>query len=190
MRIMLDLDGVLRDLVGNWRRMWTAKFGEPQCDPSSWRQFAQAGAAVGMDEEETYRLLFDEWGYELTSSALPYPGAVGCVRNLRKAGHWVVIGTDQRTENMRFGTVSWLAFFRVPFDELVFTSDKATIEADVYVEDRPETLLALKRQMPGRLVVRMRRPWNQCLAGDGRIPAIDRLEELWGLMEGWGAKGT
>lgn len=176
--VMFDIDGVLRDFISEWRRGWTEHFGNPPvCDDSAWEQLAQAAIAQGMTAKEGYRLIFDEWGWELMTKAKPYEYAKRAVEHFWFYGWSVIMGTHQMNNSTIEATKLWLAHHEIPYDHLVITDNKAAIRADVYFEDKPTTIRALVERYPDAVVVRVAHPCNECVAGVA-THSVKNLKEI------------
>ncbi len=194
MDIMLDVDGVLRDFNHSWKATWREWTGERAVsDPTSWRQIAEAAKYLGLPEQEALDYIFREKGFEVMAEAEPYPCAMSFVNFLKSCDHRVIIGTHQMTPETRAGTRAWLSRTGIgPLaDLIVFTGVKASIVADVYIDDRVETLLDLQQRRPLSLILAPNRPWNQRL---GRMKSVHRpvvaYDDLYEIASIFKGKGT
>lgn len=159
-RVMFDLDGVLRDWTGRWTYLWEKAYGEHPGETTFWGFLYVVGKSQGLDEAAMHKLLFEDWGWDITANAKPFLAAHSVVVQLQEAGHRVVIVTDQPTSQTRSGTLAWLSKHYILPDELHFTNGKHRVVADYYIEDYDHNLFMLALSRPKSTVVRMLQPWN------------------------------
>lgn len=180
--VMLDIDGVLRDFHSSWQAQWRLHFGrDPHYIIGSWNAMEQAGAHEGLSPQESLDLVFRRWGWSIMSGALPYPSAKEAVKFFWYRGWRVVLGTHQDTPEIQRATKHWVKEWEIPYDLMVFTDNKASIKADVYVEDKAETLLSLAGlYYPGSVIVRISRPWNESkiIPSDYRFQTYRGVDDL------------
>lgn len=164
MRIMFDLDGVLRNFDGSWRRKFAEYFNVSMPPPSPyWTYMMDMLESKGVPRDDTFDFYFKEHGYDITSKAEPFDDAYGSVAMLQFLGHHIIIATDQPTIQTRLGTLQWLHDQAIIPDELVFTKDKTLIHANWYIDDKQENLIhlnGLRLAVPGVKVVGINRPYN------------------------------
>jgi hypothetical protein len=86
---------------------------------------------------------------ELFKVLEPYDGAPLELRKLSKAGvririitHRLYIKHFHQTAVQQ--TIEWLDYHDIPYWDLCFMKDKAAVGADLYVEDSPDNILALR----------------------------------------------
>lgn len=180
--IMLDIDGVLRNFDTAWQRAWETFTGAPPvCDPDSWDKIDQAADNAGLDRDYAHYMIFEYWGYQIMSTAPHYSGAWEVAHRLKASGWTVILASDQFTTQTRGGTRAWLADNGIPHDYLIWANNKAAIRADVYVEDKPDTLITLKATYPKSAVYRLAQPWNKHLKTDSFITGM--LGGSWGTLD-------
>ena len=184
---MLDVDGVLRNFDGSWKYEWGMWTGDPPlCDSRSWNQIEQAAEAACIDYEEAYDYIFRKRGFKVMALANPEPGHYSLVNYLKSKGDRVIIATHQSTPETRAGTIFWLkkwGLWRLA-DLVVFTGVKASIVADIYVDDRVETLLDLRERYPLAKIIAPVVPWNRRLFEGEEIYAkpIIKVHALSGII--------
>lgn len=182
-RVMFDLDGVLRNWNGSWRRVFKTKHGYyPKVEPvwdGPWMALEKAGY------KDPKKLLFEDWAYEITAGAAPYSQAKLVIYTLKEMKHSIIIITDQFSDAAKIGTLTWLANYRIIPDELYFTREKHTVKADYYIDDNDENLLKLVTYRPSSTVVRILRPWNEQTDYQGTsILTIKKLTQYVELING------
>lgn len=158
---MVDIDGVLRNFMSSWILRWWGIYGEgPQFNPYAWNCIEQAGDHVGLSQTQSYDLIFRTHGFDVMALAQPYPNAIEMMGLLRRMGYTIVLATAQATPEIQRGTQAWLRLHKVPYDYLVWATNKAVVQADLYIDDRQETLQMLRETYPAAWIVGVDRPWN------------------------------
>ena len=188
MRIGIDCDGVLRDLITCITD--TVKETHPQhadkiLEPTSW-DWDQWLPFWTNDETEKYVFednYLDFFGVECP----PIKSAVEDWAILRawaiKNGHELCLVSAQREHCME-PTAAWLQRWGfVGFDEIHFTKNKWIIDVDVLIDDSPEKLYDFdKKSVTGGRAICMKQSWNQeCHT---KYLSIDRLSDIIGKLFG------
>lgn len=171
MRFLVDVDGVVADMVGALCRR------VPGVEPTDFTSF-EFNKAWGPAMCQVFYGVMGEPGFVASMSA--YMGAHQMVDGLRELGE-VVFATAP------FGSATWARerelWLRRQFpsvEHVVHTSAKHLVRGDVIVEDRTANALSWLREHPeGRAVV-VRRPWN---AGDGEHPRIRVVKRVLDVVE-------
>jgi 5'(3')-deoxyribonucleotidase len=169
--VTLDLDNVLKDLVGSV--IWFAQndFGvtlRREVDFDTWDK--SIGHKLGFDNHEDYLT----WAWknpDIHREAMPVEGAVETVRQIYLGYTCITILTASYFPDL---VADWLDKHGFPYDKIIFDSDKSKYDFDVLVDDSPSTLKKLSDM--GKPVVRFRWPWNS-------KPELDHLPTI----DGWGA---
>lgn len=99
-------------------------------------------------------------------------GAAETLWRLSDAGVWIRIVTNRLHVNgghqaAVVDTVEWLDQARIPYRDLCFLGAKPQVEADLYVDDSPDNIAALRKA--GNEVIVFDQPYNQ----DERDPRAD-----------------
>lgn len=156
-RVLLDMDGVLCDLVGKWFAIYNQEHHDTLRleDMSEWgpHLYAKKGRAV-------YHYL-SQPGFFRDLKALP--GAVSGVRQLLSWGHDVVVVTAAK--NGHRDKYDWVRE-HLPFLEtrnIVFAHRKELVRGDVLFDDAPHNLAAFA---PFGLPVAMAYPYNTRAVGE------------------------
>lgn len=162
MRINLDCDGVIYNMVDVLQRRLSAVHNVDLPDPTSWN-FGNWPDGVTADvqamfEEETRQGLF-RWG-------TPIKGALHGVQTLAKNGHYLRVVTHKldlgsQSATAARDTVEWLRQWGLlPYVEVVFTRGfgKQGYPADVVVDDHPDLEWS---QGEGTLNLLFDQPWNR-----------------------------
>lgn len=135
-RILVDMDGVLCNLVGKWFAVYNREYGDQICldDLDQWgpHRIARAGKAV-------YKYLSQPGFFR---DLEPIDGAIDGVRTLLAKGHDVVIVTAARRGHR--DKLDWLAQHLpfLPRDNVVFAHRKELVRGDLLFDDAPHNLQA------------------------------------------------
>ncbi len=104
---------------------------------------------------------YEDWGYTteqflkffedavdkgiMFAEGAPILGSLETLRNLKRDGHTLHIVTDRfvgrRSQEL---TGYWLQSRHVPFDTLTFAKDKTIVPTDVFIDDKPSNVDALR----------------------------------------------
>ncbi len=176
MRLGIDLDGVVADFNAGWTRRYNEQF-DTDLTPAmitEWGSMVPLTRFGSMDE-------FWEWarngdGPGLFADLPPYPGALEALERLATAHEIVVITTKPAWAYAE--TFSWLAHHRLPAAEVHITEEKWWVDCDVYLDDGPHNLEALRRERPDRITCRFVRPWNRPMDGAVDIHDWTSFEDL------------
>lgn len=167
---------MVADFTSGWVNRYNASFGA-RLHPdqvTDWHAPAGLTSFGSMSEFWRWARTCGDGGRSLFAALDPYPGAVDGLRSVLDAAHVAIITTKPVWAIP--DTLGWLAQLRLPLREVHITSDKAAVECDVYVEDSPKQLAALRRRRPGAVVCRWVRPWNEPL--DGAVDVHDFADVL------------
>jgi 5'-nucleotidase len=175
----VDLDGVCGDHTEAFRRVVAA---ERNVDPAS------------LPPQSTWN--FYEWGldddtfleihrrgvldHRMFRSMPVMDGAAETLWRLSDAGVWIRLITHRLY--MNFGhavavgdTVHWLDSEGIPYRDLCFLGQKPQVEANVYVDDAPHNIEALRSE--GNHVIVFDQPYNRGLDGP-RAATWAEVEQL------------
>lgn len=159
MIVGVDLDGVIADFDGGWRRAYAVWYGKEVRDlTEEWDDNARLTFG---SQAEFFAWVGDVPGF--WQDLAPVPGALGALRELRKQGHQIRFITA-RPEWARSQTLRWLIANGQPSDELHFTGEKWRVPAHIYIDDSPAVLADLK-EAKAPYVIRFARPWNKKAPG-------------------------
>lgn len=169
------------------------------CAPTTPLVFAIVADELGVDLESLpleRSWDFSEWGLDaagferlhhlaVTERRLfqDLPAIEGCADalwRLSDAGIWIRIITHRLYVNWGHAvavtdTVSWLDTFGIPYRDICFLGVKPQVEADVYIDDAPHNVTALRGT--GNPVIVFDQPYNQDMAGP-RASTWSEVEEL------------
>ncbi|MBM3662105.1 MAG: hypothetical protein FJW94_04315 [Actinobacteria bacterium] len=163
----VDLDGVCADYTAAFR---AAVARHREVDPSSltddvtW-DFAEWGLDRTSFLEHHRRAVVED---HLFATMPPIDGVSDTLWRLSDAGVWIRIITHRLVSNWNHATavadtVGWLDTNRVPYRDICFLGAKPQVGADLYVEDAPHNVEAL-RASAARVLV-FDQPYNRSLGG-------------------------
>jgi 5'-nucleotidase len=170
-KILLDIDGVLRDYMGYVYQLYAKHYPTHKVTPvSKWNmeEFFPLG-------KDIYRFVFEEHVEEITANALPIPGELEVLQKYIDRYEFALVSAQN--EKGVYGTLEWLSRHRVLVREFHFTFAKETIAGDVLLDDAPHNLEAFAAS--GRMAVARAQPWND----DWQGHKAQTLEDFFELIE-------
>jgi 5'(3')-deoxyribonucleotidase len=159
-RVGVDMDGVLADFNTGWMQRYNREFGTRLTA-------AQVQQWDGLHDLTHFPTMADFWawaqgnGRSTFRDAPPLPGAIEAVRRIA-ARHRLCIVSSKFTWAIP-DSLAWLADHGVPAREVHFLWDKSRAGCDVYLDDAPHQLRALRMNQPDAVVCRMVHPWNEAM---------------------------
>ncbi len=182
----VDLDGVCADYHLGFRDVVAAERG---VDPLSLDRPQRWGYQHwGVDDEEFVRLHRLAVVEKRMFRNLPVmDGCPEALWRLSDMGIWIRIITHRLYVNWGHAitvsdTVNWLDEHRIPYRDICFLGDKPQVGADLYIDDAPHNVEALRRT--GSTTIVFDQPYNQDLAG----PRASNWAELESLVVDLAAK--
>jgi len=176
----VDLDGVCADYESALRTSVAARRGvDPTTLPPqrSTGHFEEWGLTPeGFREAHRIAVIQDR----IFRTMAPYPGVAETLWRLSDAGVWIRVITHRLLfnglhETSAADTAVWLDQHDIPYRDLCFIGDKATVGADVYIDDSPHNIIALRDA--GRTAVVFDQLYNRDLDGP-RVTSWQDVEPL------------
>lgn len=166
----VDLDGVVADFYRGIRPIAAEWLGVPvdSLTPTPGYGLDEWNLSSMGDYEDLHRFAVTQ--RDLFRNLDPMPGAGPALRRLSQRGLRIRIITHrlyikhfhvQAVEQ----TVAWLEHHGVPYWDLCFMKDKAAVGADLYIEDSPPNVRALRAD--GHSTIVFRNSTNVDLEGPG-----------------------
>jgi len=163
----VDLDGVCGDYTEAFRTVVAEDLGRPLEDlplERSW-DFNEWGLDAS-EFERLHRLAVTE--RRMLSWMPCIEGAAESLWRLSDAGVWIRIITHRLYVNWSHAaaiadTVSWLDQEDIPYRDICFLGDKPEVGADLYIDDGPHNVDALRAT--GNRVIVFDAPYNRHLPG-------------------------
>jgi 5'-nucleotidase len=162
----VDLDGVCADYEGAFRASVARRLDrDPDALPPQ----------TVMDAYSQWGLTFDEFEKAHVTAVTedrifrhmdPLPGVSDALWRLSDAGVWIRIITHRLLfnwshESAAADTAYWLDAHRIPYRDLCFIGDKPNVGADLYVDDSPTNIVALREA--GKVAIVFDQPYNRDL---------------------------
>jgi 5'(3')-deoxyribonucleotidase len=175
----VDLDGVCADYTVGLRRIAADVLGVPESRlplERSW-DFREWGLSPA-DYEHIHRLAVTD--HRLLRELPAIDHAADALWRLSDAGVWIRIITHRLYVNWGHAiavsdTVTWLDEARIPYRDICFLGAKPEVEADLYIDDGPHNIEALRAG--GNEVIIFDQPYNRQLDGV-RASSWLEVEEL------------
>jgi 5'-nucleotidase len=175
----VDLDGVCGDHTGAFRRVVAVERGvDPDDLPAqrSWN-FHEWGLTDDQFEHLHRKAILD---HRMFRSMPVIDGCAETLWRLSDAGVWIRLITHRLYTNWGHAvavadTVAWLDENGIPYRDLCFLGQKPQVEADVYIDDAPHNVEALRRS--GAPVIVFDQPYNGDVEGP-RARSWSEAEQL------------
>ncbi len=172
-RVLLDLDGVIRNFVDGLIQIYRQVYPDHEIDFIGSRNLEDF-FPIGM---EIYSFI-DEHREEILVGAPEYAGAIEAMHRWSDQFEPVIVTAQPR--DWKYYTFIWLGEHRVPTNEIHICFQKHRIDGVAILEDFVDNLEAFRAT--GRLAVCIDRPWNQSWDGP-RVHSVDAFFELvWQTM--------
>ena len=162
----LDLDGTCADFYSRMREIASEWTGQPLESLPVEPQWGLGNWGIGMDNYARFhRFAVTQRG--LFETMKPIANAPQAIRRLGMEGIRIRIITHRLIiryfhEAAVQQTVRWLDYWSIPYWDLCFMRDKGEVGADLYVEDSPENIRALRAR--SKEVIILSNPTNKELA--------------------------
>ncbi|MBS3941907.1 MAG: hypothetical protein KG028_13195 [Actinobacteria bacterium] len=164
----VDLDGVCADYEQAFRESVMRQLGRARDD---------LPPQTIMDAYSQWGMTFDEFEQAHKNAVLedrmfrhmqPLPGVSEALWELSRMGVWIRIITHRLLfsgahESSAADTAFWLDDNDIPYRDLCFIGDKPNVGADLYVDDSPTNIVALRQA--GRAAIVFDQPYNRDLPG-------------------------
>jgi 5'-nucleotidase len=164
----VDLDGVCADYEGAFRASVARQTGRDPADlqpQTIMDAYSQWGMTFPEFEEAHRRAVLED---RIFRHMEPLPGVSEALWSLSDHGIWIRIITHRLIfnwthETAAADTAAWLDAHRIPYRDLCFIGDKPNVGADLYVDDSPTNIIALREA--GKIAIVFDQPYNRDLPG-------------------------
>ena len=164
----VDLDGVCADYETAFRSCVAGQLGCDEADlpPQTVLDgYTQWGLTFEAFEAAHRRAVAED---RMFRRMAPLPGVSEALWELSDAGVWIRVITHRLLfsgthEVSAADTAWWLDAHDIPYRDLCFIGDKPIVGADLYVDDSPHNLLALRAA--GKTAIVFDQPYNRQLPG-------------------------
>ena len=118
--------------------------------------------------------------HRMLRTAPAMPGAADVLWRLSDEGVWIRIITHRLYSNWGHAiaagdTAEWLDRERIPYRDLCFVGGKTAVDADLYIEDAPHNVEALRGE--GKTVIVFDQPYNRNLP-EPRVTSWAEAEDV------------
>jgi len=175
MDILLDVDGVLRNIVDVLIRIYRRELDPTTTITHKDIKMFDVRPAMPLVEDPK-QFFFIDHAAEVFGTALPYPGVIAAINEMYE-DHDIHIVTNQFPGNESI-TLNWLWNWEIPYHSISFIKDKTRLSdaGDVLLDDKLKTLLDF-RVVKGAIPVCHSQPWNS--EWDGlRVGSLQEFNEL------------
>lgn len=169
-KILLDVDGVVCDLIGDTLRH-VNQIVSPErvelTDITEWDTNACINRKLkflGIQSVDVAPIITDLWNrQDFVRGLTPIDGAVDAVTSIRGIGHRVVFLTAGRYQSRYWFSErhEWLRYwFDAQESEIIFASSKYFVKGDIFIDDKPGNVAAWQRENPDKEAWLLTQPWN------------------------------
>ena len=178
MRILIDMDGIITDLLGKWLDRYNDGFNDCLTVDmvDSWH--LQECVKPECSEERLFSYIKQPGFF---SDLKPLPGGVEGVKELVSLGHTVRFATAPCNADSAKCKIAWLDYhFRgsgIKGLDSFLCHDKEWIEADLLIDDKPETLA--RWDVKGGMTATIEYPYNAHLMVDCMASSCTDTQAAW-----------
>jgi hypothetical protein len=170
-RVLVDLDGVVRDFIGSLIRIYTKVYPNHSILPVTSRRLEDF-FPIG---EDIYKFMKTGYIESIMEEAAAYPGALETLQ-LWQNEFEIVIVTAQ-PDDIRASTYIWIGKNNLASNEVHISYFKSQIEGFALLDDFVDNLDEFAQS--GRLAVCLDQPWNQSWKG----PRVKSVEEFFQYLQ-------
>lgn len=165
-RVLVDLDGVVRDFVGSLTRVYKFHFPEHEVLPVISRRLEDF-FPIG---DQIYKFVKSDQIEKIMAEADPYPGALEALEKWKDKFEIVVV--TSQPDFSRASTYLWIGKHNIPTNEIHVTHYKSEIDGYALLDDFIDNLDEF--HATGRLAVCFDQPWNRDWKGQ-RVKTVDQF---------------
>jgi 5'(3')-deoxyribonucleotidase len=179
----VDLDGVCADFYGRMREIAAEWFEKPVNELTTDVSYGLREWGVREDEYSSlHRFAVTE--RDLFTTTPMIPGARKVLRTLSSEGYRIRIITHRLFINYFHEmavsqTIHWLDHHGIPYRDLCFMKDKEQVGADIYVEDSPDNIRALRTE--DNFAICFANSTNQHI----EAPRAETWDQVYDIVKGW-----
>jgi 5'(3')-deoxyribonucleotidase len=179
LRIICDIDNILADTLPHWLSAIARKYGVyAEINDINQYDLTQCYPLDKLSRSSVFEFL-QQPGF--TTGIPPMPGAVAVINQLIEDGHEVYLVTARTGATHIIETFAWVKNHLPSFDlaRLVFMKDKHLIQADILIDDNPETLLKFFQSNPAGQLYSIEYPYNSVLNNVDYIQMFQYGDDAW-----------
>lgn len=169
-RVLIDLDGVIRNYVEGVIRVYRREYPKHRLQPVTSRNLEEF-FPIG---KKIYRFIGKQFYREVLEQAPAYPGTIECMSARQRDFEMVIVSAQP--EHWRYSTFIWIGKHQVPVNEILIRLEKHKVAGVALLDDFVENLEAFSATE--RLAVCMDQPWNK----DWKGPRVKTLDEFFDLV--------
>lgn len=172
MIVKIDVDGVIRDIIGAMCKLYNKEFCEHYV-PSNITNynvdnyFPKVIEKYGVKPSYYYFIRRGEIIFK--DMVKTFNRAKKSIELLKQHGHKVIIVTWQLNDDNKKFTKEFLDNNGILYDEIVFTKEKYSVNGDILIDDNPEFLTNNKETA---IKICISRPYNKELIGIARANSL------------------
>lgn len=163
-RVLIDLDGVVRDFIGSLITVYKRTYPSHTILPVNSRRLEDFFPI----KSEIYRFMESGYIEEIIENAPPYPGAIQAMQ--RWQNEFEIIVVSAQPELSKYSTYIWVGKHQIPTNEVHITYNKSEIDGIALLDDFVDNLVEFAAT--NRLAVCLDQPWNQKWKGE-RVKLVE-----------------
>lgn len=156
MRILIDLDEIVVDLLRKWLRVYNHEWNDA-LTVSKITSFDITRCVKPECREKVYDIIRRVGFFDHLQ---PLPGAVEGVKNLVAAGHGVYFASDPAGGDSARAKIEWVIKHFGWSNKLLLLRNKHWLDADLLIDDKPRNIVAWARK-PGCATMTIAYPYNK-----------------------------
>lgn len=171
MKIALDFDNVLAHTTQFWVEICNHRNNGAMMmttrDVETWDFWK----TMGLDKEEAFQIFDICWsGWDkIPSLEHETHQKVKMIKNLSDRTD-IVTSVKEQHKNDIF---SWLKKFKIPYDRLVFSTNKFDLDYDIFIDDSPDNALEIAKN--NKICLLYNQPWNRKVQESNNIRRVYNL---------------
>lgn len=170
-RVLVDLDGVVRDFIGSLIRVYTGVYPDHSILPITSRRLEDF-FPIG---EEIYKFMKTGYIEQIMEEAPAYPGALEALQSWQNEFEIVIV--TAQPDDIRDSTYIWIGKNKLASNEVHISYFKFQIEGFALLDDFVDNLEDFAQT--GRLAICLDQPWNQSWKG----PRVKSVEEFFQYLQ-------
>jgi hypothetical protein len=170
-RVLIDLDGVVRDFVGSLIKVYKRNHPDHEVlnvNSRKLEDFFPIGPGV-------YQFMEPGYIEEIIEEALPYRGAIEALYEWENEFQIVIV--TAQPDYCKASTFTWIGKNKIPTNEVHISYYKSNIEGIALLDDFVDNLEEFAET--GRMAVCLDQPWNQQWKG----PRVKTINDFFLLLK-------